>query len=86
MWCGESTQMCVNVLVKDDWRQSKKWTLADAEPENLPLPNLSQPSSILSPAHLREVAAQLNHILLLVLEAQLQIFGTSFSWRSPHQY
>jgi len=55
----------VNVLVKDTWRQSKKWTLADAELENLPLPNLSQPSSILSPAHLREVVAQLSHALQL---------------------
>jgi len=49
------TAKCVNVSWQDSWRRSKKWTLADAELENLPLPNLSQPSSILSPAHLREV-------------------------------
>ena len=45
----------VYVSVKDVSSHSKRATLEDAELENLPLPHLSEQSSILSPAHLREV-------------------------------
>ena len=53
------------ILVQDTWRQSKKWTLADAELENLPLPTLSQPSCILSPAHLREVSRPITRWIIV---------------------
>ena len=66
----------MNVSVKDQLKQSRRWTLADAELENLPLPNLSERSSILSPAHMREVRRQPRYIhgICMGLKAQHQIY------------
>ena len=66
----------VNVSMKDHHpTPTKRGTLKDAELENLPLPNLSEPSSILSPALLREVRKATGlHSKCIGLNVQCQIF------------